>query len=427
MLRFVFLLFAAILLSVSEPAVAINQRGEALGGLPDATKERISSAIARDSHLPTKWVRAELTGSDLQPGNFFGFTVAISTETVVVASRYFGCLEGGAYVFEKPASGWTDSTQTAKLTGSDWGPCGGSGFDEVAISGDTIVAGPGPNGDTAYVFVKPQDGWKDMTETARLNMSQNFYGLMSLAISGNTVVVGYPNALGNELGAAAVFVEPAGGWKDMTQTAVLSASDGAAADQLGWAVGIDGTTVIASAPFAAVNGVKWAGAGYVFVRPPTGWEDMSQTAKLTPSYNNGGQLGVCVSISRGVVVAGSGAGVAYAFVEPSAGWSDMTPTAALASPSSAYGWNSVSISSNVIGVGADDAPYYPLNYGAMFAFVRPPNGWQNTSSPNASYFGQPSGGSQMIGYSVAVGGRAFVTGAAAFRDDTGIVYLFAPQ
>ena len=110
---------------------------------------------------------------------------------MVVASRAFDCIEGGAWAFVKPTTGWGNTTQTAKLTGSDWGPCGGSGFDEVAVSGDVIVAGAGPTGQTAYVFVKPAGGWKDMTETARLTTDPNLFGIFSLGISGRTVAVGY--------------------------------------------------------------------------------------------------------------------------------------------------------------------------------------------------------------------------------------------
>ena len=317
-------------------------------------------------------------------------------------------------------------TQTAKLTGSDWGGCGVSGFDLVAISGDTIIAGPGPDGASIYVFVKPRGGWRDMTETARLTPSGNLYGVASIGISGDNVAGGYPNALGNELGALAVFVKPAGGWKDMTQqNATLTASDPGPGDQLGWAVATDGNTVIGGAPYATVNGIQGAGAVYVFVEPPAGWGDMTQTAKLTPNYSTGGLLGECVSLTEGVALACANP-AAYVFVEPDGGWADMTPTAAISSPSDQYGWSSASIAGNVIGIGSDDAPYYPL-YGAVFAFLKPSTGWQNTSSPNASYFGQPSGGSQMIGYSVAVDGATLVTGAPYFRNAMGIVYLFARQ
>ena len=53
----------------------------------------------------------------------------------------------------------------------------------------------------------------------------------SVAISGNTVVVGAPDATvnGNQSeGEAYVFVEQGGNWGDMTETAILTPSDGRA-------------------------------------------------------------------------------------------------------------------------------------------------------------------------------------------------------
>jgi hypothetical protein len=53
----------------------------------------------------------------------------------------------------------------------------------------------------------------------------------------------------NHQGAAYVFVKPGGGWSSGTQTAKLTASDGAAGDALGASVGVssDGSTVVAGA------------------------------------------------------------------------------------------------------------------------------------------------------------------------------------
>ncbi|MFN8453932.1 MAG: FG-GAP repeat protein [Anaerolineae bacterium] len=81
--------------------------------------------------------------------------------------------QGSAYVFAA-GSGWSDMTQVAKLTASD-GAADDNFGGHVAINGDTIIVGSshddiGPNSDqgSAYVFVKPGGGWSDMTQTAKL-------------------------------------------------------------------------------------------------------------------------------------------------------------------------------------------------------------------------------------------------------------------
>jgi hypothetical protein len=48
--------------------------------------------------------------------------------------------QGSAYVFVKPAGGWANMTETAKLTASD-GAANDFFGNSVAISGDTVVVG----------------------------------------------------------------------------------------------------------------------------------------------------------------------------------------------------------------------------------------------------------------------------------------------
>ena len=110
-----------------------------------------------------------------------------------------------------------------------------------------------------------------MTQTAKLTasdgMADDNFG-DSVAISGNTLVVGALNATvgGNPAqGAAYVFTEPSSGWADTTQTAKLTASDGAAGDCFGCSVSISGNTVVVGAVSATVIGDNVGpGAAYVF-------------------------------------------------------------------------------------------------------------------------------------------------------------------
>ena len=72
------------------------------------------------------------------------------------------------------------------------------------------------------------------------------------SISGNTLVVGASDygAGGDGPGAAYVFTEPASGWVDITQTAKLTPSDSKARDMFGSSVSISGNTVVVGAPRA---------------------------------------------------------------------------------------------------------------------------------------------------------------------------------
>ena len=92
----------------------------------------------------------------------------------------------------------------------------------------------------------------------------------------------------------------------MTQTAKLTASDGAADDDFGISVSISGNTVVVGADDATVGGNSDQGAAYVFTEPGSGWTSMTQTAKLTASDGAANDyFGYSVSISGNTVVVGA--------------------------------------------------------------------------------------------------------------------------
>lgn len=369
-----------------------------------------------------------------------GFSVAVSGDTVVVGAPFAAVGgntgAGAAYVFVKPGGGWASGTQTAKLTASD-GEVDGNFGHSVAISGDVAVVGA-PNATVsghaargaAYVFAKPGGGWASSTQTAKLTASDGAVGHQlgySVGIDADTIVVGAALAAPASRGAAYLFVKPGGGWVTGTQTAKLTASDGAANDRLGSSVGVSVDTVVAGAP----NDDSARGAAYVFVRPVTGWANSTQTAKLTASdratFDN---LGVSVGISGDTVVAGAsgddtGRGSAYVFVRPISGWTTAAQTAKLTASDGAVGDQlgiSAAVSGDTIVSGANGVG----GQGAGYVFVRPGGGWVNavqTAKLTAS-----DGVADEFGTSVAISSGTVVAGAPAAsvggNGGQGAAYMF---
>src|SRR5262249_28468761 len=150
----------------------------------------------------------------------------------------------------------------------------------------------------AYVYVKGPNGWNNMTQVARLTPSDgvgDFLG-QSVAISGDTIAVGgFGYTVGSNLlqGAIYVYAKPAGGWTDMTETALLTASDAATNDQMGRTVAISGDTIVTSAK----------GLGYIFTKPPGGWVNETETARLSTSKPGIGIFST--AISGDTIVAGN--------------------------------------------------------------------------------------------------------------------------
>ena len=373
--------------------------------------------------------QAKLTASDGAANDYFGLSVAISGDTVVVGAPQDDSNRGSAYVFVKPGTGWANATETAKLIASD-GAAGDRFGYSVAISGDTVVAGAWGDDSfqgSAYVFVKPGTGWANATETAKLIASDgaahDLFGY-SVAISGYTVVVGAPQDDSFQ-GSAYVFVKPGTGWANATETAKLTASDGAANDSFGLSVAISGDTVVVGAPADDSN----RGSAYVFVKPGTAWANATETAKLIASDGAAGDFfGYSVAISGDTVVAGaygddSNRGSAYVFVKPGTGWANATETAKLIASDGAAGdffGDSVAISGDTVVVGADGDD---SNRGSAYVFVKPGTGWANATE-TAKLTASDGAANDSFGLSVAISGDTVVAGAYGDDSFQGSAYVF---
>jgi hypothetical protein len=404
----------------------------------------LSLANLRAAQPPAMWHQlAELTPTVRSANDWFGFSIAISGSTVVVGAFDANIEQFGAvYVYVKPGNGWTDMTQVAKLTSSD----NGEGFGtSVAISGNTIVVGaantsnfdaPAAGPGAAYVFVRPQGGWHDMTETARLTASDGQPGDAfgnSVGISGNTIAVGAffaPDQSNNDFaGKAYVFVRPGGGWTgSLHETAKLTATDSQLLNYMGASIAISGDTVVAGA-FGHNN---FQGAAYVFSKPQNGWVNMTQTAELTAS-DGGGDLGFSAAISGNAIVlgapgAGQFKGEAYVFVEPPDGWVNNTETANLraanATPGDSFG-QSAAINDKLAVIGAPGA-VVGANHGqgAAYVFMKTRTGWKNTTRSRelAATNGEAN---DNFGLSVGLSGTTIVMGAIG-NSNPGAAYVFGP-
>lgn len=408
---------------------------------------RVEDTSARYPVMIDPFVQtAELTASDGVPNAEFGDSVAVSGSTVVAGAP--GCLNcgfvGAAYVFTEPAKGWGNMTQTAKLTASDGVANNQFGF-AVSIDGGTIAVGAhGMNSGrgAVYVFTEPINGWTNMTQTAKLTASDATPSELvgrSVSISGNTVVAGAPqdnNGAYKEQGAAYVFVEPADGWADITQTAKLTPSDGVSYGEMGYSVGIDGNTIVVGDPSPISTRTASAGKAYLFVEPLGGWVNMTQTAELTGSDATvGARLGNFVAISGNTVVAGAPLaspgtkqqqGAAYVFVEPLTGWANMTQTAKLTASDGvrrAYFGRAVAISGNEIVIGA---PNQTVNSdsgeGAVYEFLEPETGWANMTQ-STELDAIHAGDNDEVGCRVSVDGATVVAGALG-GSKRGAVFVF---
>ena len=349
--------------SISGDAVVAGAYGGGGNGDPAG-----SAYVFRfDPGPPANWFEeAKLLPSDGTLGDGFGYSVAICGDTAVMGAPYDdanGFFAGSAYVFRfdpGPPASWVEE---AKLLPAGPGVPHHFGW-SVAVRGDTVVIGTFGTG--AYVFHFEGGNWVQQAELIGSDTEPGDIFGLSVAISGDTTVVGAyrdDNDNGVDAGSAYVFRYDPGPPETWIEQAKLTASSGAAYDYFGYSVSISGDTAVTSAHGDADNGA-FTGAAYIFEKPPGGWENMTETAKLTASDGAGDDyFALSVSISGGTVVIGAcgdddnGAwsGSAYVFKEPAGGWENMTETVKLTASDGAvedYFGVSVSISADTAVVGA---------------------------------------------------------------------------
>lgn len=238
---------------------------------------------------------------------------------------------GAVYVFQRTAGVWAQQAYI-KASNTDAGDFFGY---SVALSGDTLAVGAplessnatGINGNQAnnsamysgavYVFARTAGVWAQQAYIKASNTdSQDQFG-SSVALSGDTLAVGAIGEASRETGVTAtgsdntasesgavyVFARTAGIW---AQQAYLKASNTGAGDRFGLSLALAGDTLAVGAPLedSAATGINGdgnsnaapqSGAVYVFQRSGISWAQQAYIKGL--ATDAGDELGSAVALS----------------------------------------------------------------------------------------------------------------------------------
>ncbi|HZJ72843.1 MAG TPA: FG-GAP repeat protein [Planctomycetota bacterium] len=367
---------------------------------------------------------------------------------------------GAVYVYVRGGAGWV---QQAYLKASNTEE-GDEFGDAVAIAGDTLVIGAfgedsaasgvdGSQGNgltnsgAAYVFVRDGSGWSQQAYLKASNPgSFDLFG-HSLAISGDTIVIGaeQENGIAGDSGAAYVFVRDGSTW---TQQAYLKASNADPSDRFGIAVDVDGDTIVVGAfgEDSGATGVDGpqddesassSGAAYVFTRQGEVW---TQQAYLKASNTDDGDgFGMAVTVSGDTIVVGApgedcsstgvnghqtnndagSAGSAYVFTRTAGSWSQQAYVKASNTSGGDQFGEAVSVSGDalVVGAGRENSAATGINgnqysealldAGAAYFLVRDGGSWSQLAYIKASN----TGPDDTFGFSAQISGDLLVVGA----------------
>lgn len=392
---------------------------------------------------------AFIKASNPDTGDSFGYSVAISGNLLAIAAF----------------------TEASNAIGVD------------GIQTDNSATGAG----AVYVYVRENGQWKQDAYVKAINTGLLDHFGASVALSGNTLVVGAPledsyplgapDPINNDnledSGAAYVYVRTGGTWSFQ---AMLKAGNGARLSrEFGYSVAIDGDIIVVGArqerntgtginpPYQTFYG-NLNGAAYVFQRSGTSWNEV---AYIKPpyvpkdgSYMFGEKVGVSgknifvnavrdASAARGIngdmtqdpTKFVSGAVFAYR-LEPGGLVFDAFIKSSNSDPGDGFGWD-LSASGDTLVVSAinEDSDATGLNgaqgnsttkadSGAVYIFDRGASGWVQSA-----YLKAPATGAKDIfgralslsGDALAVSSVSKVSGPEGSKNYPGTVYLYKRQ
>ena len=388
-----------------------DSKAMGVNGDPDDDSLDDSGAAYVFVRKASGWVQqAYLKAGDPMSTSFFGVSVALSGDTLVV-----GCIEddvydptvsptrpGSAYVFTRRGETWTQQTKIVASGGKagDW-------FGQsVAIDGDTLVVGASrgdtdvANSGTAHVFTRTGNVWAELPKLSAMMHTANAEFGSAVAISGDWIVVGAQeeDIAVSRSGGAYMFQRSGASWVARQRlTPPKPIEDGT----FGVGLALRGDVLAVSAPrweFAASLIKHSPGEVYIFERAQDQWAQTAVVRAAKPAPSD--YFGVSVSLTdtallvgangegsggRGVGVdpqSGSAAysGAAYLFARVGKDW---TPSAFFKASNSesndGFGY-SVALSgdtafasavyerSNATGVDGDQTNNSVMNAGAVYAF-----------------------------------------------------------
>lgn len=454
--------------------------------VPSSGASRIYD-IAIERGIPVD-IDAYIKASNTGTNDAFGYSMAVSGDTLAIAaykesssatgvdgdeSNNAMTGAGAVYVFVRSGSTWVQQAYI-KASNTDAGDNFGQ---SVALSGDTLAVGAfkessgatGIDGDqgndanfagsgAVYVYQRSAGVWSQQAYIKASNTGKNDYFGWSVALAGDTLVVGATREASNATGvdgdqsnnamaaAGAVYVFTRSG-SSWSQQAYIKASNTQAADLFGSSLTLSGETLAVG----ALGQGSFSGAVYVFTRNGSSW---SQQAFLKASNSGANDyFGTSVALLGDRLAVGAygegsnatgvdgdesnnsmtGAGAVYIFARQGTDWSQETYLkASNTNTGDQFGYNlallgdvlavaAPSERSNAVGVDGDQTNNTLSMAGAVYLFRHDDASWTETAYLKASNTGAQDGFGSSIGLVdglVVVGATGESSSAAGVYPDS---------
>jgi hypothetical protein len=364
---------------------------------------------------------AKLLAGDGAGGDLLGLSVSIDGDTALIGAYGDddrGSASGSAYVFVRSGEAWIPQ---AKLVPSDGASDDLFGW-SVSIDGDTALIGA--RGDdfytgSAYVFVRNGGIWAQQAKLVASDRTFGDYFGYAVSVDGDTTLIGAngDDDGGSFSGSVYAFARSGGTW---VQEAKVVASDGAANDQFGWSVSIDGETALIGASYDVVQGLQ-TGSAYVFMRIGGVWIEQAKLVANDRALDDWFGHRVSIDGDTAVITAyrdddqGVDSGSAYVFVLNGGIWGQQAKLVASDGAAEELFGSSVAIDGNTVLVGSILDGDQGANSGSAYVFVRYGGSW----SQQAKFVASDGAAEDRFACSVSLHG-SFVLVGAYLDDDRGV-------
>lgn len=294
-----------------------------------------------------------LGASDASSSDFYGGSVSISGDVAVFGATGVGDFppNGAVYVSRYDGGSWIEEQI---LTASDSVSQSLRFGEAVSVSGDVIFVGAegsdelGGNSGCVYVFRYDGSSWIEEQKLSASDASPGANFGVSVAVQGAIGCIGAwgDSEAGGAAGAAYVFRFDGSEWVEEQK---LIASEVESDDSFGNSVSIDGDVAVIGAAGHVFVGHYNPGAAYVYRFTEGVWvEEQRLTASPEMNYD---QFGYAVALDGDSLIIGTGYGGenrAYMFSFDGASWNELQEL----TPPGGLGWhNSVAIRSGLAVIG----------------------------------------------------------------------------
>ena len=373
------------------------------------------------------WIEEQkLVASDGEADDRFGGSVAIVGDVILVGATEEddgGDGAGAAYIFRFDGSTWVEKQ---KLTAGD--PMPGASFgNSVSVTGHVALIGAmrdddrGTDSGSAYLYRFDGSAWIESAKLTASDAAENDQFGCSVSVCGDIAAVGAKrdDDLGNLSGSAYIYQYDNGIWIESEK---IRASDGAAADLFGSTVHVHGHVVVVGAHLDDDAGLS-SGSAYVYRFNGSRWIEAQKVTSVTGTAQE--EFGGAVSAGGDWILVGAtgsngraGSAHLYRLIRAT----EQKVFSADREPEDQFGW-SVAIDGDVAVVGAYREDDGGFNTGAAYVYRFNGNSWEEEAKLLASDVVERSD----FGRSVSVSGDVIAVGA--WGDDhqgvgTGSTYLY---